>query len=124
MTFLDIFALLVLLTLMLTALGGAIVLGWLPGRIAAQRNHPQADAIRICGWLGLLTMGALLPLAYVWAYFRPVRSGQTAGPDTATELAELRGRLAAIEARLQGSGPRAAATTSASSPAANRGERA
>ncbi|MEK6248835.1 MAG: DUF3302 domain-containing protein [Planctomycetales bacterium] len=35
------------------------------------RNHPQADAISVCGWWGVLTMGLLLPLAYIWAYTNP-----------------------------------------------------
>ncbi len=46
-------------------------LGGLPGRIAAQRHHPQADAIRIMGWLGLLTGGIVWAVALVWAYIRP-----------------------------------------------------
>lgn len=108
---LDIFALIVLLTLLVTIVGGALVLGWLPGRLAAQRNHPQADAIRICGWLGLITAGLLLPIAYIWVFIRPVRVGVAAGSDAAAssgtsdqsdvaaELRELRSRLAALEAK-------------------------
>ncbi len=38
---------------LLAVLGGAYTLGSLPGKIARARNHPQADAINICGWLGL-----------------------------------------------------------------------
>ena len=71
MTFLDLFALFVLLTLLLTILGIWIALGMLPGRIARQRNHPQADAINVCGWWGALTLGILTPLAFIWAYSNP-----------------------------------------------------
>lgn len=70
MTFLDLFALFVLLVLAATAVGGVVLLGYLPGRIAHSRNHPQADAVAVCGWFGLLSAGLLLPLAYVWAYWR------------------------------------------------------
>jgi len=42
----------------------------MPGRIARERHHPQADAISVCGWWGLVTLGILLPLAYIWAYTR------------------------------------------------------
>jgi hypothetical protein len=42
-----------------------------PGKIAQQRNHPQADAINVCGWWGAITMGILSPLAFIWAYTNP-----------------------------------------------------
>lgn len=68
---LDVFALLVLVVLLFAGLSGWLALGMLPGRIAARRGHPQADAIRVCGWWGALTLGILMPLAFVWAYTRP-----------------------------------------------------
>ena len=71
MGFLDVFALLVLLTLAVAIVAAWVGLGMMPGRIAKQRNHPQADAINICGWWGVITMGLLLPLAFVWAYYDP-----------------------------------------------------
>jgi len=40
----------------------------LPGQIARDRNHPQAEAIGVCGWLSLLTLFATWPIALVWAY--------------------------------------------------------
>lgn len=67
---LDYFALVVLLVLAATVVGGAVLLGYLPGRIARERAHPQAEAVAVCGWVGLLTCGILLPVAYVWAYWR------------------------------------------------------
>ena len=51
---------------------GGVGLGRLPGGIARQRGHPQAEAINVCGWWGVLTLGLLLPLAYIWAYTNPV----------------------------------------------------
>ena len=74
MTGLDLFALIVLLVLTAAVLGGAIMLGMMPGRIARSRSHPQSDAIAICGWWGLLTLGLLLPLAFIWAYTLPTAS--------------------------------------------------
>lgn len=67
---LDYFALFILLVLAATAVGGLLFLAYLPGRIARDRKHPQADAVGVCGWAGLLTGGVLLPVAYVWAYWR------------------------------------------------------
>jgi len=77
---LDIFALVVLLVLLLAALAVGALLGWLPGHIAAKRGHPQADAIKVCGWLGVLTMGVLLPVAFIWAFTKAPRL--VAGPVT------------------------------------------
>ncbi len=64
---LGIFALIVLTTLVASVLGVVVWLAMLPGKIAAQRQHPQADAIRMAGWLGILT-GVVWILALIWAY--------------------------------------------------------
>ena len=68
---LDIFALIVLAILLITIIVIIGILGALPGRIARSRNHPQADAIAVGGWLGLLFGGVFWPLIMVWAYMRP-----------------------------------------------------
>ena len=68
MEFLDLFALLVLGVLIVSFGAIWILLGILPGRIARARQHPQADAINVCGWWGALTLGVLMPVAYIWAY--------------------------------------------------------
>jgi len=72
MTGLDIFALIVLLVLVGAVVAIWVILGMYPGKIARERNHPQADAIAVCGWWGVITMGLLLPVAWIWAYTRPV----------------------------------------------------
>ncbi len=71
MTAIDLFALVVLIVLALAGLAGWVALGVLPGHIARKRNHPQAEAISMCGWWGAATLGILSPLAFVWAYTRP-----------------------------------------------------
>ena len=68
---LDIFTFIVIIVLLAALLVIAAVLGALPGKIAKQREHPQQDAINVCGWLGLLTMGLLWPIALIWAYTNP-----------------------------------------------------
>jgi len=68
MSGLDIFALIVLITLVVCFMALWALLGMYPGKIARQRNHPQADAISVCGWWGAITMGVLTPIAFVWAY--------------------------------------------------------
>jgi len=71
MSGLDIFALIVLIVLVGCLLVIWALLGMYPGKIAHQRNHPQADAINVCGWWGAITMGILSPLAFIWAYTNP-----------------------------------------------------
>jgi hypothetical protein len=64
-----------------------IVLFWLvhilPERIAHQRHHPQFEAIRTLCLLSLLFGGLLWPLAWVWAYSKPVLYKLAYGADTA-----------------------------------------
>ena len=88
---LDIFALIVLVVLFIAALAVWVVLGMLPGRIARRRNHPQAEAISVCGWWGAITMGLLMPLAWIWAYSNrcPGSVGEDSAP--ASEHAESAG---------------------------------
>lgn len=71
MSFLDIFALIILFVLIAACVAVWIILGMLPGRIARLRKHPQADAIAVCGWWGVITLGLLMPLAFIWAYTNP-----------------------------------------------------
>ena len=71
MTGVDIFALIVIIVLVAACLGIWGMLGADPGKIARVRNHPQADAIAMCGWWGVITMGILTPLAFIWADSNP-----------------------------------------------------
>ena len=93
---LDIFALIVLLVVGGVAVLLAVVLGGLPGKMARQRNHPQADAIAVCGWLGLVT-GILWAVALVWAFSRP--HGDETQP-VGSELAELKRTIQQLEERV------------------------
>ena len=90
MTGLDIFALVVLIVLLATGLAAWALLGMYPGRIARARNHPQAEAISVCGWWGALTMGILTPIAFIWAFSNPAHalSGKTTEPEPVEDAGE------------------------------------
>jgi hypothetical protein len=68
----------------------------IPGKQARERGHPQADAINILGWIGLLLGFAPWVFALVWAYTKPGilgpdPSGQRlAAPSPAPEPAQHR----------------------------------
>lgn len=72
MSFLDVMTLLIILAVVASSVFFAIVLAGLPGKIARARNHPQADAVSVAGWLSLLTLFTLWPAALIWAYCRPL----------------------------------------------------
>ena len=78
---LDLFALFILLTLGICAVAAILLLAIMPGRIARKRKHPQADAIAVCGYWGVLTFGILLPVAYVWAYTHVGESDESGGSE-------------------------------------------
>ena len=69
MSGIDIFAWMALLVIIATVF---VVLGILPGKIARQRQHPQAEAIRVASWLALIFGFVAWPFVLVWAYLRPV----------------------------------------------------
>jgi hypothetical protein len=54
---------------------GVIWLFWkvhvLPEKIAEEKGHPQAPAIRVLCLLSLAFGGLLWPLAWLWAYTKP-----------------------------------------------------
>ena len=53
----------------------------LPERIAEKRKHPQLDAIKTLCLLSLFFGGLLWPLAWLWAYTRPVLHKMAYGTD-------------------------------------------
>ena len=68
---LDIFALIVFGIIIAFVIALVVKLGPLPGKIASTRGHPQADAVRVLGWIGVITLGLAWPAALIWAYYRP-----------------------------------------------------
>jgi hypothetical protein len=58
-------------TAALAGFAGVMIYIWiagLPGRIALARHHPEAEAVKIMGWAGLLP--TILPWiqAFIWAF--------------------------------------------------------
>jgi CBS domain containing-hemolysin-like protein len=91
----------------------------LPEKIAEKREHPQAKAIQCLCLLSLVFGGLLWPLAWLWAYSKPVLYQLAYGTDKvahghavpearatdkaeAAELRQLRQRVAELESRLTG----------------------
>ena len=91
----------------------------LPEKIAEKKKHPQAKAIQCLCLLSLAFGGLLWPIAWLWAYSKPVLHKLAYGTDVEEELEheqkeieatekdveQLRARLARLEAKLQSAGP-------------------
>jgi uncharacterized membrane protein len=91
---LDIFALVVMGILVAFVIFLAVTLGPIPGNIARSRGHPQADAINVLGWIGLVTLGLAWPIALVWAY---TRSGEQQAAYLGERVATLEAELSALK---------------------------
>jgi hypothetical protein len=93
-----------------------IVLFWmvhvLPEKIAHKRHHPQFEAIRTLCLLSLVFGGLLWPIAWLWAYSKPVLYKMAYGTDQvvhgegeshsdeAVQAATLKDRIARLEERV------------------------
>ena len=53
----------------------------IPEKVAENREHPQLDAIKVLCLLSLVFGGILWPLAWIWAYTKPVMHKMAYGVD-------------------------------------------
>jgi hypothetical protein len=83
----DIVAFAVFAILLVAVVVLVVSLGQLPGQIAHKRGHPQAAAINVTGWLGIVTLGLLWPLALIWAFLKPFPGVSSAPAENKEALA-------------------------------------
>ena len=86
----------------------------MPEKIAEKRRHPQAKAIQCLCLLSLFFGGLLWPIAWLWAYTKPVMHKLAYGTDVddshghpskeEIELEALRARVAELEAEVKPEG--------------------
>jgi len=96
-TGIDYFAWVVFIVIIVSVVAGVIVLAQLPGKIALKNHHPQARAINVAGWLGLLmTLGFVWVLAMIWAAMAPADS-----VDAKKRQDNLSERINALEAKIR-----------------------
>jgi hypothetical protein len=86
----------------------------MPEKIAHKRGHPQTGAIQCLCLLSLVFGGLLWPIAWLWAYTKPVGYKLAYGTDKVdhdhpadeksapSELEQLRARVAELEAQIKG----------------------
>lgn len=66
----------------------------LPEKIAEKRHHPQKDSIHVLCLLSLFFGGMLWPIAWLWAYTRPVVHRAVYGSDKHEDYYLEQGELA------------------------------
>ena len=115
----DVITWVVLIVAPVIAIGVFWIVHILPEKIAEKRKHPQAKAIQTLCLLSLVFGGFLWPIAWLWAYSKPVlyklaygtdevehghddASKPAAGTAEAEELKRLRAQVAELETRLAG----------------------
>ncbi len=94
----NILAWIVLFVAPVIAIGVFWMVHILPERIAEKRHHPQAPAIKTLCLLSLFFGGLLWPLAWLWAYSKPVLYKIAYGEDSATPPHETERAQTAIAA--------------------------
>lgn len=68
MSFIDLFAWIVLVVLAATAVAVFVALGMMPGHIARKRGHPWVEAVTVGSWATLIFGFVFWPLVLIWAY--------------------------------------------------------
>ena len=113
--FLNYFALFLLIFVVVVLFYGIIAIHDIPAKIAESRHHPHQDAIHAAGWVSLFTLHALWPFLWIWAMaYRPERGwgfpahpaegGTEPPPASASELEDLRRRVAELESSIKAGG--------------------
>ena len=98
--FLNYFALLMILVVLVIIFYTFIYIHELPYETAKHRNHPHQDAIFVACWLSLFTLHAIWPLVFIWALTHKEPADHAEAGD-GTPSVDLAGRFSQLEERLK-----------------------
>jgi heme/copper-type cytochrome/quinol oxidase subunit 2 len=114
----DVLTWIVLIVAPIVGIVAFLLVHILPEKIAEKKQHPQAKAIQCLCLLSLVFGGLLWPIAWLWAYSKPVLYKMAYGTDKVAhgdddtppkphqdevdELRQLRQRIAELETKLAG----------------------
>ena len=84
----DVLAIIVMVLVPLVGIAAFLFVHVLPEKIAEKRHHPQAAAIKTLCFLSLVFGGLLWPIAWLWAYSKPVLYKMAYGTDKVDPHAE------------------------------------
>jgi hypothetical protein len=116
----DVMTWIVLVIAPVIAIGVFLLIHILPEKIAEKKQHPQTHAIQCLCLLSLVFGGMLWPIAWLWAYTKPVlhemaygtdqvplheepkAGAKDAKPSGGDEVTQLRARIHELENKLAG----------------------
>jgi hypothetical protein len=115
-TLADVMSWVVMIVAPAVAIAVFLLIHILPEKIAEKKRHPQVKAIQCLCLLSLFFGGLLWPLAWLWAYTKPVLHKMAYGTDVgddphgapnaleakAAEAEQLRAKVAQLEKKLAG----------------------
>jgi hypothetical protein len=87
----DVLTIVVLIVAPLIAIGVFWIVHVLPEKIAEKKQHPQKHAIHTLCLLSLVFGGLLWPIAWLWAYTKPIGYKMAYGTDKDNDYYEERG---------------------------------
>ena len=108
----DVLTWVVLVVAPIVGIAVFLIIHILPEKIAEKRQHPQTHAIQCLCLMSLVFGGILWPLAWLWAYTKPVLHKLAYGTDKLVhrqdeeeeELKQLRERIINLEVKQAGGG--------------------
>ncbi len=106
----DVLTWVVLVVVPIVGIAVFLIIHILPEKIAEKREHPQTHAIQCLCLMSLVFGGILWPLAWLWAYTKPVLHKLAYGTDKLAhrqdeeeeELKHLRERIINLEVKQTG----------------------
>jgi hypothetical protein len=90
----DVLAIVVLILVPVVGITVFWLVHVLPERFAEKRHHPQAEAIQVLCLLSLVFGGLLWPIAWLWAFTRPIGYKVAYGTDKHEDWHEAMGERA------------------------------
>jgi CBS domain containing-hemolysin-like protein len=87
-TIADVLTWVVIIVVPLVGIAAFLMVHVIPEKIAEKKHHPQATAIKTLCFLSLVFGGLLWPLAWLWAYSKPVFYKLAYGTDKVDPHAE------------------------------------
>jgi hypothetical protein len=77
----DVLAIIVIFLVPIVGIAVFWLVHILPEKVAEDRHHPQKDSIKVVCLLSLVFGGMLWPIAWIWAYTKPVLHKMAYGTD-------------------------------------------
>ena len=102
--YLNSFALILLLCIVIGGVYLIIYIHDIPYEIAKKRNHPHQDAFHAAGWVSLFLMHSIWPILWIWAYWyqdNPPQKEIEENSDSKNKIKALKLEIVELKTRLK-----------------------